>query len=147
VSGTSDASNVNASANDYIAYCFAAISGYSTFGAYTGNGSADGPFVYCGFRPAFVMIKAYSGSDAATSEWVIEDRARNTYNLVDNKLAPSSEVEENNTTYLGGAGTNSYDFLSNGFKCRSANATTNQSSTLYIYCVFAESPFKYARAR
>jgi hypothetical protein len=75
--------DVNQNTTTYVAYCFAAIPGYSAFGSYTGNGSTDGPFVYTGFRPAFVMIKESSGSG---NNWVIYDTARDTYNECDSIL-------------------------------------------------------------
>jgi hypothetical protein len=128
--------STNTSSATYIAYCFAAISGYSAFGSYTGNGSSDGPFVYCGFRPRWVMIKRSDGVDA----WVIEDSSRDTYN-VNTKylLADFSNAE--------GTGTPAElrDFLSNGFKVKSTNQ--NASSGTYIWAAFAENPFTISRAR
>ncbi len=129
----------NGSGNTIVAYCFAPIAGYSAFGSYTGNGSTDGPFVFTGFRPRFVLIKCSSGSGAG---WLIYDSARNTYNLVDLFLqANQSNAEAGNST------DNPLDFLSNGFKLRYSNTATNQSGETFIYMAFAESPFKYANAR
>jgi hypothetical protein len=122
-----------------VAYCFAQIAGYSAFGSYTGNGSTDGPFIYTGFRPRFVMIKLSSGSG---SGWLIYDSSRNTYNLTDLYLqANQSNAEAGSST------DNPFDFLSNGFKARYSNSATNQSGGTFIYMAFAENPFKYANAR
>ena len=128
--------DVNASTNTYVAYCFAPVAGYSAFGSYTGNGSADGPFVYLGFRPEFVLLKR---SSAAGNNWLIYDSARDTYNVVAKDLYP-------NTSGAEASGTN-MDFLSNGFKIRAAGDTHNGSGSTYIYAAFAESPFKYSLAR
>ena len=134
--------NVEVNGASMVAYCFAAIAGYSAFGFYTGNGSADGPFVYTGFRPAFVMVKT---SSVATQDWYILDSARDTYNLTANKLFPNSSNAENaapnNST------SNALDFLSNGFKLKTTNDGTNQNAGTYIYMAFASSPFKYSLAR
>ena len=127
----------NTNSNNYVAYCWAPIAGYSAFGSYTGNGSADGPFVYLGFRPKFVLIKCSSG---AGTSWIIYDSSRNTYNATTSELYP-------NTT---GAETNAYaiDFLSNGFKIRNGTTSNlNDSGSTQIYACFAENPFKYANAR
>ena len=126
---------VNASTQTYVAYCFAAVAGYSAFGSYTGNGSTDGPFVYLGFRPRFIMFKKSSGIDS----WEIIDTARNLSNVNNNGLLPNSSDAE--ITNRGG------DILSNGFKLRYANGTTNESGQTYIYAAFAEAPFKYSNGR
>jgi hypothetical protein len=134
--GTS--SGVNLSGSDFIAYCFHSVEGYSKFGSYTGNGSTDGPFVYTGFRPAFVMIKPIS----TTGAWTIFDGARNAYNVIDDRLvAQDSAAELLNNSSL------NTDFVSNGFKVRNAYSDYNASSNTYIYMAFAESPFKYSNAR
>ena len=127
----------------YVAYCWAPVAGYSAFGSYTGNGSADGPFVYTGFRPRWIMIKR---TDGGTDNWLVLDSSRNTYNLTDLKLAPNLSVAENDAT-IGGAGTNAFDFVSNGFKTRTTNTSTNISGGTYIYAAYAENPLKYANAR
>jgi hypothetical protein len=119
----------------YVAYCWAPIAGYSAFGSYTGNGSADGPFVYTGFRPAFIMLRR---TDSAT-DWFIEDNKRLGYNVDNNDLIPNSSVAEQTDDRL--------DFTSNGFKLRSTFSSTNASGGTYIYMAFAENPFKYANAR
>jgi hypothetical protein len=121
--------------NSMIAYCFAAIPGYSEFGSYTGNQSTDGPFVYTGFRPAFILIKANHGVN-----WVIFDTARNTYNLTNIKLFPNVSNAETGAE-------DSVDVLSNGFKIRSSNNTINDPGMFHIFAAFAESPFKLSLAR
>jgi hypothetical protein len=136
--------NVNGAT--HVAYCFAPVAGYSAFGSYTGNGSADGPFVFCNFRPRWLLIKLSSSSGG---DWVLFDSARNTYNLNNEKLAPNSSYDENNTTLWGpSAASQGVDFLSNGFKLRNtAGGNLNGTGLGYIYAAFAESPFQYARAR
>jgi hypothetical protein len=120
----------------YIAYCFAEIEGFSKFGSYTGNGSADGPFVYCGFRPRWVMVKMSS----STGDWYIFDTARDSFNATQLGLLPNSSQADG--TYTGWG-----DVTSNGFKIRRTDAAWNTSGGTYIFAAFAESPFKYARAR
>jgi hypothetical protein len=125
----------NLSGGTYVAYCFAAIKGYSAFGSYTGNGSADGPFVYCGFLPRWVLIKRTD----STSGWLIIDTSRQAYNVQGPYLlANTSDAETTGTTVL--------DVLSNGFKSRSSS-TLNTSSGTYIFAAFAESPFNISLAR
>lgn len=134
--GTS--TDVNATGGTYVAYCFAEIAGFSKFGSYTGNGSADGPFVFCGFRPRFVMVKAAVG---ATGDWQILDSSRSTFNPSDARMwADLAQVELSNT----GGNT---DFTSNGFKTRNVNGDANASGVTYIFMAFAEVPSKYALAR
>ncbi len=129
---------VNTSSENYVAYCFAPIAGYSAFGSYTGNGSADGPFVYCGFRPAFMMIKFSS----TTGDWALWDTKRAPYNAFSYywPTANTSNSEQSNSAYL-------LDILSNGFKIRGINDETNLSGQTLIFMAFAESPFKYSLAR
>jgi hypothetical protein len=131
----------------YVAYCWTDIPGYSAFGSYTGNGAADGPFVYTGFRPKYVMVKIYAGTSAATLHWIVTDSGRDTYNTTQYRLAASANYVENDATYIGTTAQNNIDFLSNGFKMRTANGNTNESASTYIYAAFAEAPFKYALAR
>jgi hypothetical protein len=127
----------NQTGRDYIAYAFHSVEGYSKVGSYTGNGSTDGTFVHCGFRPAYVMIK---GTDT-TYSWDTFDNKRDPINDVDGYLAAdSSDAENHNAVY-------SKDFLSNGFKLRTAHATENGSGNTYIYIAFAEHPFKHSNAR
>jgi hypothetical protein len=131
---------VNANTATYVAYCFAPVAGYSSFGSYTGNGSTDGPFVYTGFRPRWVMVKNSSSS----GDWNIWDSARDIDNVIDLRLrANTSESETSLTNAF-----NNADFLSNGFKVRgSAGLDTNTNGNTYVYIAFAEHPFQYARAR
>jgi hypothetical protein len=122
----------------FVMYNFSEIAGFSKFGSYTGNGSADGPFVYLGFRPKFVMIKMSS----STESWVIEDTSRDPYNLTVNKLyANSSSAEDSGNTY------GTMDIVSNGFKLRASHPIQNSSGQTYIYMAFAENPFAQANAR
>jgi hypothetical protein len=131
-----DAPATNRNANNLVAYCFAAIPGYSAFGKYTGNGSTDGPFVYTGFRPAFVIIKSIS----ATGDWIIEDVARSPFNVSTNYLMPNNSNAETTGQLI--------DFVSNGFKIRVAvSSAMNSSGATYIYMAFAENPFKLSLAR
>jgi hypothetical protein len=126
----------NQSGSTFVAYCFAPIAGYSAFGSYTGNGSTNGPFIYCGFRPAYVLIKGNN-----TSNWFVMDATRSTYNVVMNKLYPNDNGFERTSTA-------ELDLLSNGFKMRVDDATyENQNGTAYIYMAFASNPFKYSLAR
>lgn len=133
--GIADDSNRNNGL--FIAYCFAEIEGFSKFGSYTGNGSADGPFVYCGFRPRWVMIK----SVMTNTNWIIFDTARSTYNQINDHLGPNTSAAENFQT------NESIDATSNGFKIRNINNDINYNTYTHIFAAFAESPFKYARAR
>jgi hypothetical protein len=128
--------NLNYLTDPILAYCFAAVPGYSAFGSYTGNGSADGPFVFTNFQPKFVIIKRSS----AANSWVIFDAARNTYNVTDKTLYPDASAAEE-------TGVMSIDFLSNGFKLRSTPTEINGSGSTYIYACFASNPFKNANAR
>ena len=133
--GTS--SSVNDATYTYVAYMFAPVAGYSAFGSYTGNDSADGAFIYTGFRPAFVLYKKSTGIDG----WVIYDAKRNTYNVADALLQPNTGGAEASSA------PGSIDMVSNGFKHRNANNIGNSSSFTYIYMAFAETPFKNSLAR
>ena len=126
--GTSSSTNVNT--GTYVAYCFAEKQGYSKFGNYTGNGNADGAFVYTGFRPAFVLFKQ---TNTSGGHWYIYDNKRG-QNELDKHLYP-------NVTSAEATGDNSIDILSNGFKMRSNNGDSNASGGTYIYMAFAEAPF------
>ena len=120
-----------------VAYCFAPVAGYSAFGSYTGNGSTDGPFVFTGFRPRFVMWKR---SDS-TGDWVVIDSQRNTFNVGTRMLFPNLSNAETDVGAI-------MDFTSNGFKLRFAGgASVNESGASYIYMAFAETPQKFALAR
>jgi len=126
---------LNTSGGTYVAYCWAEVPGYSKFGSYVGNGAADGTFVYCGFRPAYVLIKNITNA----ADWRILDSARNTYNVIGESLQANNTTIGTNFTLL--------DFLSNGFKLRNTFTDFNLSANTYIFAAFAESPLKYARAR
>ena len=128
--GTSDFNAVNADGDNYIAYCFAEKQGYSKFGSYTGNGNADGTFVYTGFKPAWVMIK---NTTTAGKHWVIHDNKRNTFNPTNKELVAQGSGEEVDDTR--------FDFLSNGLKIRDSASYVNTSGDIYIYIAFAENPF------
>jgi len=128
-------STATGNSDNYVAYCFAPVEGYSAFGSYTGNGSVDGPFVFTNFHPRWVLIKRTD----TTSNWTIIDTERQGYNVDNDPLyANLSDIE--GTTDLA-------DILSNGFKLRSANVGVNASAGTYIYASFAEQPFSLARAR
>jgi hypothetical protein len=131
------ASSINGSGRTFVAYAFAEVAGYSKFGSYTANGSADGPFVYCGFRPRFILVK---DATASNGNWNIVDTARSTYNLSTGRLIPNATDIEN--TGL------SVDVLSNGFKVRVAVSDWGVTSgNTIIFAAFAENPFKNSLAR
>jgi hypothetical protein len=125
------------SSQQMVALCFAPIAGYSAFGSYTGNGLTDGPVVYCGFRPRFVLMKISS----STTHWVIIDSSRDPYNIASSRQSPNLSLSDASLSDP------TCDFLSNGFKVRTTTATSNQSGATYIYAAFAETPFKYSLAR
>ena len=121
----------NKSSENLIAYCFSEVKSFSKFGSFTGNGNDDGPFVYTGFEPAWLLTKNASSS----SEWHIYDNKRVTFNPNDNVLSP-------NANYADSINANcNTDFLSNGFKLRNSNSNRNENGSTHIYMAFAESPF------
>lgn len=129
-------SETNGNTFSFVGYLWSEIEGFSKFGSYTGNGSTDGPFVWCGFRPRYVLIKS-----TGVENWSVQDSARNPYNVVDARLKPNSpDIEAVSSVQ-------NVDFLSNGFKLRNTDTEKNGSGTTYIFAAFAENPFKYARAR
>ena len=130
--GTDVSVNINGATQ--VAYCFAEVPGFSKFGSYTGNGSADGPFQYLGFAPAFIMLKRTD----STGNWSMYDRARSPKNADTKVLYPNLSNAED-------ASTDHFDWLSNGFKMKSTNQNTNGGT--FIYMAFAESPFKNSLAR
>jgi len=132
--GNADATNYNG--GTFVTYCFAPVAGYSSIGSFVGNSSAEGPFVYTGFRVRWLMVK----NADATTDWVIVDTARETYNVVDDFLRPNSSAAEGTRANL------AVDLLSNGFKLRGLDNFMNGSNT-HVYLALAESPFQYARAR
>ena len=114
---------------DLIAYCFAEKKGFSKFGSYTGNGNADGPFTYLGFKPAFVITKR---TDASGYHWQMWDNKRDSFNLVDLALNANQGAVEYTETFG--------DFVSNGFKITGTNTNKNEAGGTYIYMAFAENP-------
>ena len=119
---------VNDSSRTYIAYCFAEKKGYSNFGSYTGNGNVDGPFIYTGFRPAYIMFKKTN----AVGEWVVYDTKRLGYNGANSYLEPSTTDDDD--------GNDQMDFLANGVKIRNPGSYSNTSAGSYIYAAFSEFP-------
>ena len=126
----------NTPGDSLVAYCWSEIAGFSAFGSYTGNGSADGPFIYTGFRPKFVIYK----NSSATGSWAMLDTSRGPYNVVNPYLLAESSTSEDTSVSL-------IDILSNGFKLRNNYSSGNANGNNYIYAAFAENPFKYALAR
>ena len=127
---------INGSSANYISYIWHDVEGYSKFGSYIGNGNADGPFIYTGFRPRFLFIK---GVDNA-SNWEMRDTERDTFNPLDTTLLwddPSAEVSS--------SASNAYpmDVLSNGFKIRTTSGNYNTSGNTYVYGAWGDVPFKY----
>jgi hypothetical protein len=129
---------VGSTGNNYVAYCFAPVAGYSSFGSYTGNGSADGPFVYTGHRSRFLLIKC-SSLGGSGQNWIIIDTSRDTYNISENILRPNLSDAEVDYGFV--------DVLSNGFKLKNTDNSVNGSGQTYVYMALAESSFQYARAR
>ena len=121
----------NGSGDDYVAYCWHSVEGFSKFGFYTGNANDDGPFIYTGFRPAMVFLKNTAQS---SSEWSVHDSARNTFNPVDKELFWNGSDAE-------GTGKN-VDFLSNGFKIRKNTGAMN-NQVQYLFGAWGDVPFKY----
>jgi hypothetical protein len=139
--GTS--STVNDATYTYTMYAWAAVAGYSAFGTFTGTGNNNGPFIYTGFRPRFILSKLSSGGSNAAS-WQIWDTSRETYNAQIKYMAPNTTDSESDSapTYT------ALDTLSNGFKLRCDGIYgQNQSGGVYIWAAFAENPFKYSLAR
>jgi hypothetical protein len=132
--GTDNKTN-GSNAAGMICYAFAPVAGYSAFGSYVANGSTDGVFVFCGFRPRFFLIK----DTTSANDWLIYDTARNPYNLAGLELLPNSSGAE--------ATGNRFDILSNGFKIRGSGGAHNTNGNTYIYAAFAETPAKFSLAR
>ena len=120
---------LNGNTENFVAYCFAEKQGYSKFGKYIGNGSTNGPFVYTGFKPAFVMIKKSN----STGQWLLFDNARDPFNKVFHQLRIITAAESTITHDI--------DFLSNGFKIRDIVSNDNGNGDTFIYIAFAENPF------
>jgi hypothetical protein len=132
--GTHAATNL--SGDTYLGYCFSSVKGFSEAGVYVGNGSTDGPYVNCGFRPAILIIKKVN----ATGAWVIYDNKRSITNPADIVLQLNSTAADVTTG-------NAIDMLANGFKPRTTNTTENASGSTYVYMAFADLPFKTGNAR
>ena len=123
---------------DNVVYSFKSIDGFSKIGSYTGNGNANGAFVYTGFKPAYLMVRRLTGNGY---NWLIVDNKRDPINEVDTTMAANSTNADN------GSSTVDFDFLSNGFKCRNNNSNMNNSGISHLYMAFAEQPFKFSNAR
>jgi hypothetical protein len=128
-------SETNGNTFSFVGYLWSEIEGFSKISSYTGNGSTDGPFVWCGFRPRYILAKR---TDVA-NDWCIADSARPAFNPAYN-LRANLDVVEDTTQY-------NTDLLSNGFKVRNTTNGMNASGGTYIFAAFAENPFKYSRAR
>ncbi len=120
----------NSSGENHIAYCFAEKTGYSKFGSYTGNGNADGPYIYTGFRPAWVLGKKTDG----TNNWYVFDTVRDPHNLTQRKLRPDTNAAENNNS------SKAIDIYANGYQIKNSDAEFNEADGAYIYAAFAEMP-------
>jgi hypothetical protein len=129
---------VGVNGRNYIAYCFHSVDGYSKVGSYVGNGNADGPFVYCGFRPKWILWK---NSSAAGNDWDMYDTARDPHNVAYKELLANGTGAESSSTTL------SLDINSNGFKLRTSNANGNGNGNTFVFLAFAETPFKHSNAR
>jgi hypothetical protein len=133
--------DVNTNSATYVAYCWTPIAGYSAFSSYVGNGSTDGPFLYLGFRPKYLLLKCTT-TGGAGYDWYVLDSVRNAYNFVDNYLYPNYSNAE------AASGANfSFDFVSNGIKIRGNGNGQNQNGQTYVYACWAENPFKNSLAR
>ena len=125
-----NASNSNGSSDGMVAYCFTDIKGYSKIGGYTGNGNADGPFIYTGFKPAFVIFKRIDGG---SENWLMYDSTRNPSNVIDKRLYPDTQDTEDTGSHM--------DFCSNGIKLKTSTGGLNSSGAVYLFMTFAENPF------
>tara|TARA_B110000977_G_scaffold191503_1_gene263704 strand:+ start:109 stop:1146 length:1038 start_codon:yes stop_codon:yes gene_type:complete len=119
----------NQNGENFVCYAWTSIQGFSDFGSYTGNGNADGPFIYTGFKPAWIMTKQINGG----SSWIVHDNKRDPINAVTEYFT----VEEPDAA---GTLANSFDLCSNGFKVRTSNGDRNSSGDIFAYWAFAESP-------
>jgi hypothetical protein len=122
---------INGDGRTYVAYGWVEKHGFSRFGTYTGNGAADGPFAWCGFKPAFVVVRPESRADG----WVMWDIERSPYNLTNLYFTANSNNAENT------ASVRIIDILSNGFKIKASHNSVNNSGDFYIYMAFADQPF------
>ena len=125
-----NADNTNKSGSPMIAYCFADVIGYQKIGSWTGNSNANGPIIYTGFKPAFIMSKNSNRNE----NWLIHDNKRGTINVNQTKLSPNdTSAESTNAAFA-------LDFLSNGFKIRTTDTALNQTGEVYAYLAIAEAP-------
>ena len=123
---------ISESSHEFIAYVFAEKKGYSKFGSYTGNGNANGTFVYTGFKPAFVLGKR---TDSGGGWWILDSKRSGGFNLNDEYLlANDSQTEADDGSFAS-------DFLANGWKARATNGNFNASGGSYIFAAFSENPF------
>ena len=127
-------SQVNTSSDTYVGYFWADVEGMQKFGKYEGNGNADGPFVYTGFRPRLIFIK---NADTGGRYWTVIDTARNTFNLADDIINFDQNIAQYSSSARG------VDILSNGFKIRGNDSDNNTSGDTYLYGAWADVPFKY----
>ena len=127
-----DADEVNTDTEAYIAYAFAPKQGFSAMGSWVGNGSTDGPFIYTGFRPAFILYKRITDG---TEGWILQDNKTSPFNVMHVWMSPHSDQVEAESANA------NLDFLSNGFKLRHDDTRGNTSGITYIYAAFAEAPF------
>ena len=134
---TRGTSATNPSGNQCIMYAWHSVEGFSKIGTYDGNGNANGPFVYLGFKPAWLIIKAAT----RTGRWRIWDNKRSPSNVTNTRISAESNDAESSGS------TEAVDFLSNGFKIRTSEGQFNQSSVKIVYMAFAEDPFKYSEGR
>jgi len=132
-----DNNKVNANGSNYIAYLWSSVLGFSKFGFYTGNGNGDGPFVYTGFKPAFIVAK----NTATTNYWRMWNNKNNPYNEVANGVYPNDVAAADSPVNW------TYEWHSNGFKVRNSSGEMNGSGQDIIYWAWAETPFKYSNAR
>ena len=127
----------NENGTDYVAFVFSEVEGYSKLATYVGNGSTEGVFVFCGFRPAWILIKSITGS----KHWVMNDTARNPHNVANKTfLANATNAEDSGSSFQ-------IDILSNGFKIRTDGVHVNTNAGKHLFLAFAEAPFKNSRAR
>jgi hypothetical protein len=134
--GANNTNNVNESGSSYINYCFHSVDGHSRMGQYTGNGSDDGTFAYCGFRPKYVLIRRNLDAN-----WNIFDTERGPYNVMNNAIFANGGDAENVS------GNWNIDLLSNGFKQRNIHDYMNDNGETFFFMAFAETPFKFSNAR
>jgi hypothetical protein len=128
---TVEGNTTNSSGSNHVAYCWHSVDGYSKFGSYIGNGNANGPFIYTGFRPRMIFVKRSS----TTGGWWVFDSARDIHNPVDQYVGWHSSGSESSGSNI--------DFLSNGFKLRTSDGDFNGSGTTIIYGAWGDVPFKY----